>query len=382
MRVKYIYKIALILVILFTILLLPRVAYDYSPAFSIITLVLSGLRVSLLLFLWFEIANLLGFYLQKKERSTWSKNLAACCFGVITLLILLEAIFMFVGRSHYAGYTLNAKVWFFRNWKPINEYGYRDNPVLFSKKKHIFVIGDSYTAGHGLKRYENRFTNLLDRSLSAVDPEIQVNNLGKNGSDTRDEYNRLNILEKETKIRPCMIILQYFGNDIEDVAKVNGMVFNGFDMYGDLKYGLSNLVESSYFLNYFYWRYPHNDSRPYVEYLIRAYSDSAILRQHEKEIQLFIDYANTRKIPFLVVIFPFLQDANLSRKMYINKITDYLNKNQVEFLDVSDLIQDIPVEERIINSNDAHPNDLVNKRVAEKIKQIILSKKQIDHGVH
>jgi hypothetical protein len=379
---KYIYKLSLILVILLAILLLPRVAYDYSPAFHKITIVLSVLRVLLLFFLWLEIMNLTGLYLRNRNKSAWKKNLLALLLACITLFVILEAVFMFVGRSHYAGYTLNAKVWFFRNWKPINEYGYRDDPVLSAKENHVFVIGDSYTMGHGLKNYRDRYTNLLSEALSARDSTVQVNNMGKNGSDTKDEYFRLLQAEKETNICPKLVILQYFGNDIEEVAKDNGMKFPGFDMYGDLKYGLSNLVESSYFLNYFYWRYPHNDSRPYVEFLIKAYADSAIFNKHIADLQQFVDYSRNRNIPLLVVIYPFLQDENLSGKMYISKIAAYLNENNVQYIDVSDLIRDIPVTERIINSNDAHPNELVNQRIAQKLEEIIIAKNLLSHGVY
>jgi hypothetical protein len=119
-----------------------------------------------------------------------------------------------------------------------------------------------------------------------------------------------------------------------------------------------------------------------VEFLIKAYADSAIFNKHIADLQQFVDYSRNRNIPLLVVIYPFLQDENLSGKMYISKIAAYLNENNVQYIDVSDLIRDIPVTERIINSNDAHPNELVNQRIAQKLEEIIIAKNLLSHGVY
>jgi len=368
---KLIYRLLLIFVMFMTIMLLPRVAYDYNPAFYQITMILTFLRVSLLLFLLIEISRLLNDYIIKTKFKAWIKNICLLIYTMVFMLILLEGVFMFVGRSHYAGYTMSAKIWFFRNWKPLNQYGFRDKPVANDKTYNILTLGDSYTAGHGLKNFEERYTNILDQKLSAINPEIQVINLGRNGVDTKAEYNLMESFIKDSGIEPDYIILQYFGNDIEDVAINNGMNFEGFARYSDLKFGVSNLVESSYLLNYLYWLYPHGDMKPYIEFLQEAYADSTIFRRHLDDIDLFIDFTNERDIPLLVLIYPFLQDTQLSQVMFINRLEQYLNTMNIEYIDASVLVSDLPVSERVINNNDAHPGTLTNKRVAEKILEII-----------
>ena len=179
----------------------------------------------------------------------------------------------------------------------MNQYGFRDKPVAKNKTYNIFTLGDSYTAGHGLKDFKERYTNILDLELSAINPEIQVINLSRNGADTKEEYIMMEAFIKDSGVEPDYIILQYFGNDIEDVAINNGLNFEGFARYSDLKFGVANLVESSYFLNYLYWLYPHGDMKPYIEFLQDAYADSTIFRKHLDDIDLFIDFTNENDIP-------------------------------------------------------------------------------------
>jgi len=374
-KIKIVYRVILILTLFLAIFFLPRVAYDYSPAFFLITMMMTFIRILLIFVLLIELTRFVNDYVIRIKLPNWIKNLTALAYILIVLFMVMEGIFMFVPRSHHAGIPLCSKIWFFKYWKPINHYGFRDKEIDTTKQENLFVVGDSYTAGHGLKHISNRFSNMLDKDLSLQNNEIQVINLGTNGADTKEEYNVTMQFIKDSGIKPGMIILQYFGNDIDRVAINNGLQFSGFEAYADVPAYIKQIVQSSYFLNYIYWVFPHGDANSYIDFLKESYNDQEVFEKHLEDLNLFINYTRMDSIPMLVVVFPFMQDIPFSEELYIGKITTFLDQQQVDYIDVSKLIFDLPISERVINNNDTHPGELVNRLVADTIEHYIRNKK-------
>jgi len=370
-KIKIVYRVILIITLFLTIFFLPRVAYDYSPAFFLITMMMTFIRMLLIIAFVIELTRFINDYVIKRKLPNWSKNITSLIYVLVVLFMIFEGIFMFVPRSHHAGIPLCSKIWFFKYWKPINSYGFRDKEVRKDKKENVYVIGDSYTAGHGLKHIESRVSNMLDVDLSSLNPDIQVINLGLNGADTKEEYNVTLQFMKDSETKPDLLILQYFGNDIDRVARTNGLQFFGFEAYADVPSYVKQVAQSSYFLNYMYWVFPHGDANSYIAFLKEAYNNEAVFAKHLEDLNLFIDFAQKDSIPLLVLVFPFMQDIPFSEELYIGKITSYLDQKQVDYIDVSNLILDLPVADRVINNNDTHPNELVNRRVANDIEKYI-----------
>ncbi len=94
------------------------------------------------------------------------------------LLIISISIIFFTGIEIFFGFffvksdgfcfTLASKTWFKRYWLPINSLGYRD--IEYTKdnlkgKRIVFVVGDSFVAGQGIKNYKDRFSNILQEKL-------------------------------------------------------------------------------------------------------------------------------------------------------------------------------------------------------------------------
>ena len=375
-KIKIIYRIILIFTLFLAIFILPRVAYDYSPAFFMITMLITFIRILLIFAFLIEITRFINDYVIKGNIPIWFKNLTSTIFVLVVLFMILEAAFMFIPRSHFAGIPLCSKIWFFKYWEPINDYGFRDKDVDSEKRENIYIVGDSYTAGHGLKSINNRFSNMLDTKLSSHNPDIQVINLGVNGADTKDEYNITMQFIKDSGTKPDLLVVQYFGNDIEKTAQNNGLQFAGFEAYADVPSSVKQVTQSSYFLNYLYWVFPHGDEDSYIRFMQEAYNNEEILTKHLADLTLFIDYAHQDSIPLLVLVFPFMQDIPFSEELYVDKITEFLDYNQVDYIDVSKLVLDLPIPDRVVNNNDMHPSELVNQRVADEIENYI-SNKQI-----
>ncbi|KFZ44136.1 hypothetical protein DS62_03005 [Smithella sp. SC_K08D17] len=294
-------------------------------------------------------------------------NAAIVLFSIFVIFILLEAIFMFIPRSHSTDYTLASRLWYAKYWKPINSLGFRDkepdnnNPV-------VLFVGDSFTAGHGLKSVDDRFSNIAGKELNKKGKKYTVINIGKPNLDSRSEYDVMRAFIYMARIKPDKIILQYCGNDIEGVAMNNGLIFDGFNPPSDMNKFLILIGSGSYLFNYLYFLSPREYlGMSYIAYLTKAYKNDDILSKHKDDLKLFMDYSRKNSIQLIVIVFPFLTDLGMSDSMYLNDIVSFFNANKISVINVSQLAKDIPVTERIVNINDTHASRKLNKIVAQEI---------------
>lgn len=361
---KILYKIFLILFLLLIILKIPLV---YSAELSIDEKIYIRLFFICIIIIESIILFKDVFITGKLNKLA---NIGTVLFSFYFIFLLLEAIFMFVPKSHSANYTLGAILWLNKYWKEINSFGCRDIEPDNTSAKILFV-GDSFTAGHGLKKTDDRYSNIVRKELLRAGRDYSVANLGINGLDTRGEYNFMIDYIRRSRIVPKKIILQYFGNDIEQAAIDNNMNFKGFTPYSDVPDVLKLLFKGSYIINYIYWMFPKQDEAPYVNSLKSAYNNEDVLSQHKNDLKQFIDYANANSDELIVVIFPFMNNLELSNSLYVNKIVKYFEENNVKTINVSNLVKNMPLRDRIVNLNDAHASIKVNILVAKEIlKQI------------
>lgn len=274
---------------------------------------------------------------------------------------------MFIPRSHSTDYTLASRLWYAKYWKPINSLGFRDkepdnnNPV-------VLFVGDSFTAGHGLKSVDDRFSNIAGKELNKKGKKYTVINIGKPNLDSRSEYDVMRAFIYMARIKPDKIILQYCGNDIESVAMNNGLIFDGFNPPSDMNKFLILIGSGSYLFNYLYFLSPREYlGMSYIAYLTKAYKNDDILSKHKDDLKLFMDYSRKNSIQLIVIVFPFLTDLGMSDSMYLNDIVSFFNANKISVINVSQLAKDIPVTERIVNINDTHASRKLNKIVAQEI---------------
>ena len=289
------------------------------------------------------------------------KNVLLTITSTTFLLLIIETIFIFIPRSHFFNNTLASKNWKLYYENPINEFGYHDVKPL-KKKKTILFVGDSFTQGHGIKNIEDRFSN----RLSALAPYISTINIGKNGLDTKKEYVEMVDFIKKSKIKPNVIVLQYFGNDIEAIAYEKMKKIN-HDPYSNLPKTPKFIIKGSYLINYLYWLYPHEDYKPYLTFLTNAYSKNEIFNEHISDLYKFVSYCKSNNIQLKLILFPFLTDPSISKKIYENKIAFFFKNKNVSVLKVSELIKNIEKNECIVNSNDSHASIKVNKLISEKL---------------
>ncbi len=300
----------------------------------------------------------------RQHHARWAKRCWAAAFATTLAVLFLEVVCMFVARSHNVGYTLASRVWCHRYWGKANSLGYRDvEHVRVPGKRLVFALGDSFTAGGGLSQVASRFSNLLGDQHG----ELQVLNLGQNGSDTADEWRRL----EQHPLRPDVLVLQYYPNDIEGAAQRTGWHMPGFAPYEDIaSVKLRMLVRSSYLANLVYWSLPHTDAVAYGRWLEAAYGDAAVMKRHRQDLERFTSYAQQAGIPLIVVVFPVLNDIDHSRTM-LKPVVELLVEHGASIIDVAELVQDMDVSARTVNRHDAHASVCVHRLVAEALWRVL-----------
>lgn len=314
-------------------------------------------------------------------RSIWIKRsrlrslLLKVSVSVATLLYLflaLEIIFYscFVYSDTFS-FTLAAKRWQEKYWHPVNSFGYRDvehEAAEFNNRKILFVVGDSFVAGHGITDIENRFSNILQRNLGK---QYLVLNIAGNGWDTNDEYQAI----LSYPYKPRKIILSYYVNDILGAAERSGY---GRPIRVEPPHSriLQYVTDHSYALNFCYWRlyrfYNRDLGEKYWEFIKNSYSNPSIWSAHETELLKIIAYAQNQGIDLTVVIFPNLRMVKASA-VITSKIADLLQKHNVRVLNLTPLLEDRDPSSLVVNRLDAHPNEKLNREVAELLLREIES---------
>ena len=215
---KIIFKCLIIIILTISVFILP-IFYPTGPAIYF--------RLFLLIIIFIASLKLFKIVIIDKKINKFISNSATVLFSLFVIFILMEAIFMFIPRSHSVDYTLASRLWYAKYWKPINSLGFRDHEPDNNYPVILFV-GDSFTAGHGLKSVNDRFSNIVGKELNKKGKKYSVINIGKPNLDSRTEYDEMKYFLYMTRVKPEKIILQYFGNDIEGVAMNNGLIFDGF----------------------------------------------------------------------------------------------------------------------------------------------------------
>jgi len=355
---KILFKSLLILILLIFVLLMPL----FRPAGTVIYF-----RLFLLLWILFESLTLFKTVFIDRPHKKLPVNMATVLLSLFVLFLLLEAVFMFIPRSHSIDYTLASKLWYKKYWKPINALGFRDREPNNNHPVILFV-GDSFTAGHGITSVQERFSDIVGKDLEHQGRKYNIINIAVPNLDSRSEYDTMTDFIYMTRIKPEIIILQYCGNDIEGVAAHHGLVFGGLKPPSDMNKLILFIGSGSYFFNYIYFLFPREHlGLSYLAFLEQAYKNRQILSHHKNDLKLFIDYAGKNAIRLIAVVFPFPADIEMSDAMYVNDIVNFFQANHVTTINVSALVRNIPLSERIVNINDTHPSKTMNRIVAREI---------------
>jgi hypothetical protein len=264
-----------------------------------------------------------------------------------------------VNQSDGFGLTLVHKRWMERFWKPINRFGYRDAnrpDALLARRHRLFVVGDSFVAGHGIRNPADRFPDVAGRSLP--DEWVTVI-IARPGWNSEDELAALTAYPH----RPHLIVLSHYVDDLQ-----SAWLERGLDPEIDLTVSpgwLSYLVDHSYALNFLYWRSVRiaGAQTSYMSFLQRAYADPDVWAAHERTLSKFVEYARVAGAPLLVLVWPGLFAIDASRPLTA-KVAAFFAAAGVPSLDLSVHFEGRDPRDLVVNGVDAHPNEAVHREVA------------------
>jgi len=318
-------------------------------------------KVAFWLLFVIEILRIFYYGVVKSKSKGLLANIVTVVIPLLITLVFLEIVFMYIPQSHEGVLSKASQIWWTKYWKPVNSLGYHDREVVKEEgKKNILFIGDSFAAGHGLKNVEERFSDIIADKLGR--DKYSMYNLGMSGADTRDEVRRL----KEFPVKPDVIVLEYFPNDIEKVGREKGLTLTGAEPYADLKGPFATMVKRFYLPNFIYWQLPHASFGTFEKFVQTAYTDTTILNEHLRDLSKMIDYRDSTKSEMYAVFVPFLFQMDKSAG-YTKPVEDFLRSKGVKVITFTEEIAAVPEKKRVVGKNDGHASAEVNAVIAEKL---------------
>jgi hypothetical protein len=294
-------------------------------------------------------------------------------FFLLSMMLLLAEVRIrfFMDTTDSLGFTKVSERWVRRHWQ-VNGAGCRDNieyaPAIQPGKRRVSFVGDSFTAGHGIKNVDDRFANRL-RSLH---PDWEVHLLANVGLDTGSEI----ALLKKASSRGYQfdeVILVYCLNDVCDLLMAPGEPFEGrlpaTDELGP------RFTRGSYFLDLIYNRYKAAQNpfvRDYFSFVKAGYRGDYWQKQQARLKELR-DFVQSHGGHLGVVTFPFLHalGANYDYGFVHHELNQLWSDLEVPHLDLLPVYAGFDSKELTVNAHDAHPNELADKLAAEAIDRVI-----------
>jgi len=320
---------------------------------------------ALLLFLLFRLRT------ATTRNSGWSRVLL---FNVVSVVLLVglsfaggELYYRFVyDTTDSIAYTKVSQQWGQR-YLVLNAAGFRDNIqyslTIAPGKRRVSFVGDSFTAGHGIKSVEDRFPNLL----RAAHPDWEVHVLAKFGWDTGAELEALRQYRQDGYQFDC-VVLVYCLNDVADLFPEWTAAMRRIQ--ADAQRG-GWLRRHSFFLDILHHRYiaAHD---PYVKnyygFVKQGYQGPTWERQKQR-LKALRDFVESQGGRLVVVTFPFLQSIgpNYEYQGIHATLDQFWSELQVPQLDLLPIFAGLTARQVTVNRYDPHPNEYANALAAKAI---------------
>ena len=311
---------------------------------------------------------------RRAQPARWPALLAGnvLILGVLLSLLFLgfETYYRFIcDRTDAMGNTLVSTAWYERYFHK-NSLGLRDNieyPMACDpNKRRITFVGDSFTAGFGVKDVEDRFVNRIRR----LHPEWEIHAAAKPGLDTSTEVDIMHNLTVSNHYQIDVLVLVYQINDIGEVMP--GWVQGYRKMMAD-DFRNSWLCQNSYFVNLFYHRWQLRQDAYMSKYFdeVEAAYQGRLWEIEKVGLQAFQNLTKMRGGKLLLVVtFPYMDQAIRFKSVH-DQLDRYWKENGVAHLDLLPIFSNLPPSKIIANPHDAHPNEYAHQLAAEAIDQFL-----------
>lgn len=296
-----------------------------------------------------------------RARRHLEKNRSGYAISAATVALSLGAAecgLRLLGRPRRQKQTYRVKSAEFEYEVRLNEDGFRDDPFRVAKAdgtRRIFLLGDSYVFGSGVKE-EHNLDKLIEKSLrSETGTDHEVLNLGLPGTNPRDH---LVTARAFADLEPDVIILNlYVDNDIESsrhetarglqIVRLLRSIQLGDCMYDwidgfDLEPKYRDMACRGDFNPWLLPRAKVGDNQRYYDQLTTRFSSQPLTRDSITGIRdLFPD------CPFLLVLHPSKYQVSTEQFDELRKIGFVFERDQVVDRKLQDAIIAWAKEEEI-----------------------------------
>lgn len=281
----------------------------------------------------------------------------------------LELYYRFVyDETDTANRSKLSKRWFDRYWHE-NSDEIRDDvdyprPIAEGRRRITF-LGDSYTAGHGLKRVEDRFAH----RLRAARPDWEVHTLAYNGINTVEEIDVLRRFLADG-YQLDSVVLVYVYNDIDSFIAEFQEFYRHIDVPPAF---LAPLLDHSYAADLYYQRWRQRDAAlrsgiPYPVLRSEAY-EGRPWKAMEHALDQLAKEVWEQDARFAAVTFPWMQmlaAGEVELPMYA-KLEDFWSSRDVPHLQLlPELLRHVD-EDLLVNRRDTHPNARAHEIAAQAL---------------
>ncbi|MBK8659524.1 MAG: SGNH/GDSL hydrolase family protein [Bacteroidetes bacterium] len=326
------------------------------------------------------------------------KNTLTVMGGLLSIFVLLEIVFTYLSISCGGSQSLVSKNWFAKHWGQ-NRYGFRDwDPKAIDRpgKPNIFIVGDSYVAGHGIDDTTHRFSNIMRQSLQT---EFDVFNLGICGADTKEELQFVT----NYPVKADYIVVAHTNNDIyrifakSEIKRIFKPQDGGLMASFKLKPSTLLLVSQSFALNFFDYvlknilreKLIKADAESFSSFELflssknakglelNYYRNDKLFQAHVAQIGSFVNYANQDSAKILFLLFPKIDSEVME---YTNRtanlpIANYLTSINIDYINLTPVLRDIPEQKRVVSRFDPHPGIFANRAIADTLVRFFIPAK-------
>ncbi len=325
----------------------------------------------LLAFLFLLFSGSLWWFLSTKMGGARNKliSLAAGCWMVFWSG---ESVFLFYEKSHGTLPTLAHFNWYRDYFSQVNKLGFRDlemDEKDTPERKIVFFLGDSYTEGAGIKKAEDRFSNMAARELGE---HFVVFNLGRAGTDTRSQIKMLQTFP----VQADQVVLVWVPNDIISNATEVGMRYKKEEPYSQLIPGIRFLVSHSHLLDALYQMSPHSSETNWKAWSDAVLQNEEVWKSHKKDLALLKQTCVEKGSELRVLVFPYLDSANLLERKHAPIFTTCAELN-LPVWDAQPIVDSLVKRgiQIIVNPQDLHPSRELHFEIGKKVSDWIQNSK-------
>jgi hypothetical protein len=258
-----------------------------------------------------------------------------------------------------------------------NENGFRDRNELTTfvpgGKKRIIFLGDSFTAGHGIRRMEDRFTDLIAARFERQQPgKFVVANMALPAYDALAvaQLAKVELLQKHYDMAACVYV--YNLNDVDTFDPHTGESLRAIQRSEPTFF----LFRDTYLLNWLYFRvvaFRNTGAQSYYENLRRSY-ESEPWKQVQGLLAGLHHQCREQGVDLRMVIFPFVRDVgeNYPFRAAHARIVDFCKAERIPVLDLEPVFRPHAGEDLVVSRFDAHPNERAHAIAAEAIETQLL----------